>query len=85
MENDCSIWEPDSRFIHMFLKDFHLREWKKSKIDPFTINYNLQSLAGDSPYDFLFHNLPDSERRNTGQLRSYWLNNYAHVEAGGWW
>ena len=69
----------------MHLNVFHLREWKKSKIDPFTIHYNLQSLSGDSPYEFLFHSLPDSERRNTGQLRSYWLNNYAHLEAGGWW
>jgi hypothetical protein len=69
----------------MLLKNFHLREWKESEVNPLIIHYNLQSLAGDLSYNFLFHSLPHSERRNTGQLRSYWLNNYAHIEAGGWW
>jgi Domain of unknown function (DUF3854) len=63
----------------------HEQEWLDSKVDPGIIKLNVQSLSLTTPYEYLLYGLPDSERRNDGRLRDYWLKKYQHVESGGWW
>jgi Domain of unknown function (DUF3854) len=63
----------------------HCNEWKESVIDPFVFHYNLQSLSGDNPYEYLLYGLPTTARRNDGRIRDGYLRRYAHLENGGWW
>jgi hypothetical protein len=63
----------------------HYTEWLNSKVDPEIINLNVQPLSLTTPYEYLLYGLPESERRNDGRLRDYWLEKYRHVESGGWW
>lgn len=63
----------------------HYTEWLNSCVDPEIINLNVQPLSGTTPYEYLLYGLPESERRNDGRLRDYWLEKYRHVEHGGWW
>ncbi|NJO94580.1 MAG: DUF3854 domain-containing protein [Hydrococcus sp. RM1_1_31] len=63
----------------------HYQEWLNSCVDPEIIDLNVQPLSGITPYEHLLYGLPESERRNDGRLRDYWLNKYQHLENGGWW
>jgi hypothetical protein len=63
----------------------HFKEWLNSCVDSEIINLNVQSLSGTTPYEDLLYGLPDSDRRNDGRLRDYWLKKYQHVSDGGWW
>jgi len=60
----------------------HWQEWLDSGISPLVINANLVSLT--NPWVRLFYS-DKLDRTNTGRLSSRWLNNYRHLDAGGWW
>jgi hypothetical protein len=63
----------------------HFKEWLNSCVDPEIINLNVQPLSGTTPYEYLLYGLPESDRRNDGRLRDYWIEKYRHIEEGGWW
>jgi Domain of unknown function (DUF3854) len=63
----------------------YYQEWLNSAVDSDIIRLNVQPLSETTPYEYLLYGLPDSERRNDGRLRDYWLKKYQHVESGGWW
>ena len=68
-----------------YLKPEHLKELVNgSGIDLHLIKLNFRSLEGKNAYDYLFISelIP---RTNTGIVKSYWLERYTHVNAGGWW
>lgn len=49
-----------------------------------TMNFtNIQ--GGNASWEYLFYSNSKELRTNTGTLRKKWLNNYAHIENGGWW
>ncbi|GFE71690.1 hypothetical protein [Chroococcus sp. FPU101] len=67
------------------IKENHWREWvEDSKVDPLITALNVRSLSGTTPHEYLLYGLPDSERRNDGRLRDYWLRRYGHLDYGGW-
>ena len=55
------------------LKPEHLQEWSDSAVNPDLVKLNVKSLSESEPYDYLFNELSDSERRNGGILRDKWL------------
>ncbi|ACK74044.1 conserved hypothetical protein (plasmid) [Gloeothece citriformis PCC 7424] len=72
----------------------HYSEWRDSGVDPSIIRDNVRSChlslspyddGQDDPYEYLFSELPNSERRNDGRIRDGWLKKYRHIEHGGWW
>ncbi|MGB3651418.1 MAG: plasmid replication protein, CyRepA1 family [Rivularia sp. (in: cyanobacteria)] len=68
-----------------YLKPEHLKELVNgSGIDLHLLKLNFRSLEAKNAYDYLFISelIP---RTNTGIVKSYWLERYAHVNAGGWW
>ncbi|WP_414625101.1 plasmid replication protein, CyRepA1 family [Calothrix sp. CCY 0018] len=68
-----------------YLKPEHLEELVNgSGIDLHLLKLNFRSLEDKNAYDYLFISelIP---RTNTGIVKSYWLERYAHVSAGGWW
>ncbi|MEM6402693.1 MAG: plasmid replication protein, CyRepA1 family, partial [Cyanobacteria bacterium P01_D01_bin.116] len=68
-----------------YLKQEHLEELVNSSgIDLHLVKLNFRSLEDKNAYDYLFISelIP---RKNTGIVKSYWLERYAHVNAGGWW
>jgi hypothetical protein len=71
--------------VKIVLHPQHEQEWLNSCVDPRIIDLNVKTLSLTTPYEYLLYGLPDSERRNDGRLRDYWLKKYQHVESGGWW
>ena len=63
----------------------HDQEWLNSQVAPEVIALNVKTLSDTAAYPYLLYGLPDSERRNDGRLRDYWLHTYQHLEQGGWW
>ena len=65
-----------------------LQHWQEliqdSAIAPSLATLNHDSIEGDNVYALLCPALPDSERRNDGRLRDYWLNKYKDPSRGGW-
>lgn len=72
-----------------FSKNIEQKHWDEwvidSRIDPDIARFNLISLSGYEPHEYLFYGLPNSERRNDGRVRDKWVKRYAHCERGGWW
>ncbi len=68
-----------------YLNPEHLEELVNSSgIDLHLVKLNFRSLEDKNAYDYLFISelIP---RTNTGIVKSYWLERYAHVQHGGWW
>ncbi|MBD1925258.1 DUF3854 domain-containing protein [Trichocoleus sp. FACHB-90] len=62
----------------------HLEEWQGSGVKDSIIELNVRSFSGSAPHEQLFYS-PKIERTNTGRVPNWMLNQYAHVEKGGWW
>ena len=69
-------------FAH--IKAPHYQEWLNSGVAPAIIALNVESLSGNTPYEYLFYS-DDIPRLNTGRLTSEYLNKYSHLDNGGWW
>ncbi|MEA5599400.1 plasmid replication protein, CyRepA1 family [Rivularia sp. UHCC 0363] len=68
-----------------YLNPEHIQELVNSSgIDLHLLKLNFCSLEDRNAYDYLLISelIP---RTNTGIVKSYWLERYAHVSAGGWW
>lgn len=63
----------------------HEKEWRDSKVHPEIIDLNVCRCSGDLAYERLLYALDASDRRNDGRLRDKWLNDYRHLDHGGWW
>jgi predicted P-loop ATPase len=63
----------------------HRKDWLSSKVDPEIIAYNVCSCSGDNAYERLLYALDAGDRRNDGRLRDKWLNDYRHLDHGGWY
>ncbi|WP_204154195.1 plasmid replication protein, CyRepA1 family [Leptolyngbya sp. CCY15150] len=66
------------------ITDAHYQEWLDSGVDAELIKANVCSLSGAAIYDYLFYG-EEVSRTNTGRLSSFYLRDYAPLEAGGWW
>lgn len=62
----------------------HLREWRKSGVDDELICLNVRPLRGEEASERLLYS-DELPRRNDGRLSQPLLQQYAHLEAGGWW
>ncbi|AFZ15611.1 hypothetical protein Cri9333_4845 (plasmid) [Crinalium epipsammum PCC 9333] len=62
----------------------HLEEWRNSAVAQDIIELNVRSLSGNEAYEAILYALPNTERRNDGRLRDYWLRKYHHFDYGGW-
>ncbi len=62
----------------------YLKEWTNSCVDDQLIRLNVVPLKGQQPYEFLFYSdaIP---RRNDGRVTGQILQQYQHIEEGGWW
>ncbi|MFM1843000.1 MAG: hypothetical protein RLZZ490_1738, partial [Cyanobacteriota bacterium] len=66
------------------ISDSHQKELLGSAIVPEIISLNFLSVGSDEAYDLLFYS-PDLERTNTGGLTTTVIQQYVHLEYGGWW
>ena len=72
-------------FCPDYIHPKHYQEWLDSCVNEEIINLNVKTLSGTTPHEYLLYGLPDSDRRNDGRLRDYWLRRYGHLDYGGWW
>ena len=75
-------YNPSQRTTH--IKAPHYQEWLNSGVAPAIIALNVESLSGNTPYEYLFYS-DDIPRLNTGRLTSSDLKKYSHLDNGGWW
>jgi hypothetical protein len=62
----------------------YLREWRESGVDDELIRLNVRPLQGEEVSDYLLYS-DELPRRNDGRISQPILQQYAHLEAGGWW
>jgi Domain of unknown function (DUF3854) len=63
-----------------------LSEWLASGIDPDLIALNVQTLSGDTPYQYLLYEINAASGRVHPDAQWRWARkHYSHIEHGGWW
>ncbi len=63
-----------------------LSEWLASAIDPDLIALNVQTLSGDTPYQYLLYEINAASGRVHPDAQWRWARKlYSHIEHGGWW
>ncbi|MEG4918525.1 DUF3854 domain-containing protein, partial [Microcoleus sp. B7-D4] len=63
-----------------------LSEWLASAIDPDLIALNIQTLSGDTPYQYLLYEINAASGRVHPDAQWRWARkHYSHIEHGGWW
>ena len=63
-----------------------LSEWLASGVDPDLIALNIQTLSGDTPYQYLLSEITAASGRVHPDAQWRWARkHYSHIEAGGWW
>ncbi|WP_036489121.1 DUF3854 domain-containing protein [Myxosarcina sp. GI1] len=80
------FWQPDYKDEKpKHIEQHHWEEFKQSAIHPDLASLNAVSLKDYTPHEYLLYDLPNSDRLNSGRIRSGLLNRYSHLEDGGWW
>ena len=63
-----------------------LSEWLASGVDPDLIALNVQTLSGDTPYQYLLYEITAASGRVHPDAQWRWARkHYSHIEHGGWW
>jgi len=63
-----------------------LSEWLESGVDPDLIALNVQTLSGDTPYQYLLYEINAASCRVHPDAQWRWARKlYSHIEHGGWW
>ncbi|WP_445172945.1 plasmid replication protein, CyRepA1 family [Microcoleus sp.] len=63
-----------------------LSEWLASGVDPDLIALNVQTLSGDTPYQYLLYEINAASGRVHPDAQWRWARkHYSHIEHGGWW
>ncbi|MEG4837102.1 plasmid replication protein, CyRepA1 family [Microcoleus sp. B9-D4] len=63
-----------------------LSEWLASGVDPDLIALNIQTLSGDTPYQYLLYEINAASGRVHPDAQWRWARkHYSHIEHGGWW
>ncbi|WP_293229288.1 plasmid replication protein, CyRepA1 family [Microcoleus sp. PH2017_05_CCC_O_A] len=63
-----------------------LSEWLASGVDPDLIALNIQTLSGDTPYQYLLYEITAASGRVHPDAQWRWARkHYSHIEHGGWW
>lgn len=63
-----------------------LSEWLASGVDPDLIALSVQTLSGDTPYQYLLYEINVASGRVHPDAQWRWARkHYSHIEHGGWW
>ncbi|MEG4990083.1 DUF3854 domain-containing protein, partial [Microcoleus sp. BR0-C5] len=63
-----------------------LSEWLASGADPDLFALNVQTLSGDTPYQYLLYEINAASGRVHPDAQWRWARkHYSHIEHGGWW
>ena len=63
-----------------------LSEWLASGVDPDLFALNVQTLSGDTPYQYLLYEINVASSRVHPDAQWRWARkHYSHIEHGGWW